>query len=369
MKKLNLFYLLTLLLVFASCSNSDDSKSETKLTVSVNDLILEAVEGSYSPVPLVITASDDWQIVSYVDWLDFSSKSGGAGSVQVAVRAKKANDSSEERVGEFDVKCGDKVKTITVRQLPGLADGCVVYPTDFVILTNSVAFDFDFGKKVSYYYYGYIQKDAIGSMTDDEIAEFAQSSFRRYTPEDNKLGYLGGLNANTEYYLVTFAYDSRGYRGEMIKTLIRTQPTVIDRPSVKISDVTYNSSAWYWTTTMSPYTKKYYQDQYSGEAALLQMYEIIDDYVYELPDAVRAWKMKKAISAGILKPILNSSYEWSCPRVYYEVDFLVYTWAVGDNDEFAYELDSFWGGISEDAVLSPMATRAAKGPFAGVTSK
>ena len=74
MKKLNFFYLLTLLLVFASCSSSDDDKSETQLSVSVNDLVLEAEKGSYSPVPLVITSSDDWSIVSHVDWWIFHQK-------------------------------------------------------------------------------------------------------------------------------------------------------------------------------------------------------------------------------------------------------------------------------------------------------
>ena len=357
MKKLNLFYLLTLLLVFASCSNSDDSKSETKLTVSVNDLILEAAAGSYSPVPLVITSSDDWKIVSHADWLDFSSKSGSAGTVSVTVRAKSINDSSQDRYGEFDVIAGDKVKTVEVRQFPALAAGCEVRPTDVVILTDGVAFDFYFGKKVSYYYYGYIDAVVAGSMTDDEIAYYAQEEFYRYTPEEGDLGYLSGLDSNTEYYLVTFGYDNKGNRGDMTKTLVKTKPIITNRPRVNISNVTYSSTEWNWNTTMSAYTSKYYMGVYSGYYASV---------ISSMPDVWLAWYMKNEIESGEYSPILQSD-SWNSERLSTDYYLYICAWAVGESNELAYELDTYYGSLLED---SPLLSRAAnEEPKVGVVSK
>jgi len=353
MKKLNFFYLLTLLLVFASCSSSDDDKSETQLSVSVNDLVLEAEKGSYSPVPLVITSSDDWSIVSHVDWLDFSSKSGSAGTVTVSVRAKSANDSSVERIGEFDVVAGDKVKTIEVRQFPGLADGCEVRPTNLVVLTDGVAFDFNFGKKVSYYYYGYIDAVMAGSMTDDEIAQYAQDEFYRYTPEEGDLGYLYGLDPNTEYYLVTFGYDSKGNRGDMSRTLVKTKPVITNRPRVNISNVTCDDYEWGWKTSMSAYTSKYYMAVYSG---------IYADEYSKFPSVWMAWYMKNEINSGEHEAILQSD-SWYLSRESSEYSIYICTWAVGENNEFAYQLDIFYNSL---LTYSPAVNNE---PKVGVISK
>ncbi len=356
MKKLNFFYLLTILLVFASCS-SDDDKSETQLSVSVNDLILEAAAGSYTPVPLTITSSDDWKIVSHVDWLDFSSRSGAAGTVSVTVRAKSVNDSSQDRIGEFDVIAGDKVKTVEVRQLPALVEGCEVRPTNIVIMTDGVAFDFNFGKKVSYYYYGYIDAVVAGSMTDDEIADYAQEEFYRYTPEEADLGYLYGLDPNSEYYLVTFGYDNKGNRGDMSKTMIKTKPIITNRPRVTISNVTYSSTEWNWNTTMSAYTSKYYMGAYSGYYA---------EITSLMPEVCLAWYMKNEIEGGEHTPILQSD-SWELSRESGDYYLYICAWAVGENNELAYELDTYYGSLVDE---SPLLTRAAsEEPKVGVISK
>lgn len=357
MKKLNFFYLLTLLLVFASCSSSsdDDSRNEVSLSVSVNNLLLEAAEGSYTE-QFSIISSVDWKIVSYADWLDFTATEGIAGSVTIRVRAKSTNDSSEERIGEFDVKAGDKVKTVTVRQLSALAEGCVARPTNLVILTDGIAFDFNFGRNVSYYYYGFMDKASIGSMTDDEIAEICQETFWRYTPEEEAIGYLSGLTPNTEYYLITFAYDKKGKRGELIKTLVKTRPIVNSRPRVWITDISYDATKWSWTTTMSAYTSKYYMSYYTGENAY---------YASEIPTVWIAWYMKNHIDNGDYAPILQSG-NWSADRVENDGAIYVYAWAVGENNTFAYQLDTLY----ESFIYSPTYSKASNdAPQAGVISK
>ena len=361
MKKLNLLYLLACLLVFASCSSSDDDDNrETELSVSVYDLLLEAQEGSYTST-ITITSSDEWRISTSDDWLDFTSRSGNAGSAQIGVRAKSINDSSKERIGYFDVIAGNKTKTVTVRQLPALAADCAVQPTDMVIMTDGIAFDFNFGKKVAYYYYGYLDKSFVTGLSDEEIAYISQETFERKTPDEGELGWISYLDPNSEYYLITFAYDRYGKRGDMVKTLFRTKAVVGNRPRIYITNVEYSSTTWEWSTTKSPYTKYYYQSTFSGVTAANALL---------VPQAVLAWLMKGAIESGDLDLILNDG-NWYRSRGTDEEDFFVYTWAVGQDNEFAGELDTWGGSIESGPFPFYSATRASedKEPAAGVISK
>ena len=341
MKKVNLFYLLTLIVAFVSCSSGDDSP-KTQLSVNVYDLALSS-EMHSSNNALTITSNDKWEIVSHVDWLDFSSRRGNAGTANITVSAKSANDSSQDRIGEFDVVSNDKVETIEVRQMTGLVGDCEVVPMNLVVLTDGVAFDFKFGKKVSYYYYGYIEKVVAGSMTDDEIAEHSQENFKRYTPEEDHLGSIDGLYSSTEYYVVAFGYDSKGNRGDMTKILVTTKPIITNRARVTISNVTYNSTEWNWNTTISPYAKKYYMLALSG---LYAWY-----YGEFMCDAEIAWGIKDGIKDGSLTPILNSG-SWRLGRETGDEELYIAAWAVGDNEEFSGQLDTFYGSLSDNAVKS-----------------
>ena len=240
------------------------------------------------------------------------------------------------------------------------ANECVDYevvPTNFVTLTDGVAFDFNFGKKVSYYYYGYLEKDLIGRFTDEEIVEIALENFTRYTTEDEQLAYLTGLDAGAEYYIVSFGCDSKGNRGEVIKTLVKTKADVANRPRVNISDVTYSSSEWNWETTISSNTKKYYMSGLSGDLALV---------LSEMPYVCLAWYMKDEIDNGEYSPILYSS-SWWMSREATDDYIYIYAWAVGEDDEFAGQLDIFFGSLVEETPLS--CSVAMKKPEVGVVSK
>ncbi|MBE6303854.1 MAG: fimbrillin family protein [Bacteroidales bacterium] len=239
----------------------------------------------------------------------------------------------------------------------GDAEDCKVVPVNIVSLTDGVAFDFNFDKEVSYYYYGYIAKESIGSVTDEEIVEVALENFTRYTPEDDLLGYLAGLEANSEYYVITFGYDSKGNRGEIIKTLVKTKPDVTNRPRVTISNVTYTSTEWNWDTSISSETKKYYMAGVSGEYASM---------LGDTPNILLAWYMKNEIDNGEYTSILEPG-SWWMSRNSTDNDIFIYAWAVGNDNEFAGQLDTFYSSLTESAVLTLNPEK--KMPDAKVVSK
>ena len=321
-----------------SCWGDDERKS-TSLEVNVYDIILGAERNSSSTI--TITSNANWEIKNAPSWISFSSTRGGAGSATIEILASSKNNTAEERVGTFNILAGDKRVSIEVIQRAALTAYCEVNPVNIVTLTDGIAFDFEFGKEVSYYYYGFMEKSLIGSMTDDEIAEYSQENFVRYTPYEDHLGVIDGLYPNTEYYIIAFGYDSEGYRGTMNKILMKTKAQKTNRPRISISDVSYTYNEWNWNTYMSAYTTKYYMMASSGITA----------YIYgELyADVEIAWLMKQEIDNETLDPILNNG-SWTMDKDAEDADLYIAAWAVGGND-YSGEMDIFYGSINYDSSI------------------
>lgn len=331
-------YLFTILGVVSCIKDKDESKSAS-LEVNVYDIILGAERNSSSNI--TITSSTNWEIKNTPSWISFSSTKGGAGSATIEVLANSKNNSAEERIGTFDITAGDKLVSVEIVQRAALTANCEVRPINIVTLTDGIAFDFSFGEEVSFYYYGYMEKSQIGSMTDDEIAQYSQENFYRYTPYEDHLGVVDGLYPNTEYYIIAFGYDSEGNRGEMNKQLIKTKAQKTNRPRISISEVSYTYDEWNWDTYMSAYTTKYYMIASSG----------IKAYIYgELyADVEIAWLMKQEIDNETLDPILNNG-NWTMDKAVEDEELYIAAWAVGGND-FSGELDTFYGSIGYDSSI------------------
>ena len=264
---------------------------------------------------------------------------------------------------DFEFKCGKKtcieleIKDNNVISINGyintpnttVGEGCEVTITNLVSMTDGIAFDFNIGEEVSYYYYGYIEYSMGSYMADEEIVEYAKSILEANSPEDNQLGYIMNLTPNTKYYLVAFGCNSDGSHGDVYKTIVKTKDVVSDRPSVSIHDVVYNSTTWEWSTTIASNVKEYYMVATSGTYA---------DAFAELPSAVLAWLLKSAIDEGSNTP-LRESTSWYMERTSTDNSVFIYTWAVGNDGEFAGELDTFYGVLDEGPAFSPKAAKKA----------
>ena len=336
--------------IYTSCNVDINADTYTATGTKGNVILGEHSSDTYQAIIVPQTVSSEQTFISLTI---------GGKVIPLNLAATMDFKSGKKTIIELEIE-GDKVISLNGYTNSWNDDECVdceVVPTNFVTLTDGVAFDFNFGKNVSYYYYGYIEKDLMGSVTDDEIAETAQEIFTRYTPEDGMLGYVSGLDANKEYYIVSLGYDSKDNRGEIIKTLIKTKANVTNRPCVTISDVTYSSTEWNWETTISSNTKKYYMSALSGDYASV---------LSEMPNVWLAWYMKDGIDNGEYTPVLSSD-SWWMSRESTDNYVYIYAWAVGGDDEFSGELDTFFGSLVEETILSSRS--ANKNREVGVVSK
>lgn len=319
--------------LFASCSSHDDDLEGTELSVNVYDLILGAEANSTST--FTITCNESWNITNIPSWISLSSTRGGAGNSTITVTTTSTNnESSSDRMGQFTITAKDETIIIDVTQKSALSAGCKVTPTNIVTLTNGIAFDFTFGKNVSYYYYGYIEQDRAGIMTDAEIIQFALDNFNRYVPNDDHIGVLTNLYSNTNHCIICFAYDNKGNRGDISKVVVKTNKEVANRAYVNIGNITYSADYWLWSTSKGGYTSKYYQSIWTGDNALI---------VSSFAPVEIAWWMKSFIDNDEdYLPILNDE-SWQAPRN--DSNFFVAAWAMDANGTLAGMIDYKYGYI------------------------
>lgn len=286
---------------------------------------------------LNITCNSSWNISSIPFWVDASSMKGNGNST-IKLTTNTRNNTSKAVTGDLVITSHDASVTVTLTQKGLLTSSCEVTPTDIFLLNDGAAFDFEFGKDVSFYYYGYIEVASKGSMTDDEIVEVVEEEFYRYTPEDDHLGVLTELEPGTEYYIICIGYNEEGKRGDMTKTKVKTKNSYSNFAFAEIHDVYYTETTWNWSTKIGAYAKKYYQLASSGLYAWLYG-------EYYAPVEI-GWIINDNVKRGNFAPIVNSS-EWTMDRAYDEVDLFIATLAVGDDGEYPGVMDLFYGSISE----------------------
>lgn len=342
-----LFMMLALICAFGIVSCKDDEKEENKTSLSVNvyDLVLGSTGNSVSNFTL--TSNAPWTITGIPEWVNLSSTRGGAGTATITVVATSTNSSSKDRVATINVTAAEVTIDVEITQKANLIGDCEVCPIDVLVMNESVAFDFRFGKNVSYYYYGYIESRLSGSMTDEDIAEYAEENFPRYTPDEDLLGVLEGLDSNTQYDIVCFGYDNKGNRGEMTRVQAKTKNDFTNRPRVTIDGVGYDDDTWFWSTIISPYATRYY---------MIYAEDIYADYHLLLSDAEVAWGMKEKIEDGTYAPIVNDG-EWVGDRSPGSSSLYIAVWAVGASDKFSGELDKFYGSIESEVVVNKAASK------------
>ena len=86
----------------------------------------------------------------------------------------------------------------------------------------------------------------------------------------------------------------------------------------------------------------------------------------EMPNVWLAWYMKDGIDNGEYTPVLSSD-SWWMSRESTDNYVYIYAWAVGGDDEFSGELDTFFGSLVEETILSSRS--ANKNREVGVVSK
>lgn len=330
--------LLTVLgsLTFTACGGDDPEppKPEVELSVTPTDISLMATQGASAS--FTVSATHAWVISCDADWINLSSKSGN-GSTSITVTALGDNKSSAERSTTITITSGDKTQTVNVKQLPAYKN-LSVNVTDVVALYNSIAFKLTYTGNVSYFYLGTLSAEAVG-WTDDKIMEELQKGTAEKPSDDTSFG-IGNLNSNSTYYICIIAFDEQGERGPVTKMPVTTKAYTTNRARVSYgTTVSYTSSQWSWTTTIGPYTSRYYMLSVSGLYAY-----VFSNYA----DALVASIIKDDVDAGDIQPIIQSG-SWIRVREIGDSYFYSAAWAKDANNEWAWALDEKYRSLSSSA--------------------
>lgn len=344
-----LLALISLVFISARCDDEDYIK------VSSTNLSLTREQGSSTD--LTISANVQWMASinydgSQTGWLNISTTMGNeCDNLPVTITSTSANHDNADRVAHIQIIGGDAAVSVTVTQKGYNADTNLdISITDVVALTTSVAFKHTFGRKVSYYYSGYLNSAAAG-WTDEKIAKELESNFEAGKPDDDIIS-CDGLRANTSYILCAVGFDELGNQGRVMKEPVKTAAVVSKRPDVSIENVHLESDNgniyWAWETVVGAYCAKYYMIAHSGDNAYV---------LGNSCDALVAWLIKDAINSGDIDPILKNS-PWYMKRGNNENYFYCAAWAVGDDNKFSGELDTAFGHLSSNSKTRAVITNS-----------
>lgn len=319
------------------------SKS-TKVQVTQSGKELEILELNPTSVSLVstanstaiidITCNGTWSIVSKPEWINVSSNSG-KGNTSLTITALTENDTASPRSGNLEILSGSTTAILLISQLPSLESGCEVMITDEVILNTSATFRVKFGSKASYFYAAYFPASSAG-WSDNRIVEELENYGTPMNVEDYTDLTAEKLDESTTYIQCFVAYNEKGKRGEVLRKSFKT-PSSKDAPMAYISDVSYSSTKWYWSTKIGATAQEYYMLVYGGDTAFLYG-------LYLAPsDIAMIFKDK----AHDLTSYVNSQ-EWNVTRDPGERELLICTWAQRDK-KWSAVLNMFYGSINEES--------------------
>ena len=307
------------------------------LSVSGLDAPFDASAGSIQTAQeLVITCNSTWNISGKPDWLDISALSG-TGNSNIKVWTNKANNSTMELSATLTITSGSKTVTKTVTQRSGLDPELEVSPNKIVVLATGYAFDFNFGSKVKYYYVTRYLPTALERKTDDEIiAEMSANQDNRDTPGDGYVTSWQNQSPSTEYIICTVGYDQNGKHGALKKTSITTKKST-NQALATISDVQYDDTYWYWTTSVNGFVTKYYQ------------WFVSRTDLYDSSDAAIAWFFNEEMqkNPSNFSPIAQGD-SWRRQRNGGNI-FHMATWAIDVDGNFSGVIGRFAGSVSSSS--------------------
>ncbi len=231
------------------------------LSVDVSELIFE--ENAKCERTIRITSNTKWTISEVPEWLDLSTTNGN-GDASVQLITATDNNSSMERTGEIKISTSEgEYRKVTVQQKGKYVKDCKVEIADILTMANSVAFKYDFGSNVAYYYEVVTYPEVIERMTDVEIVEELLTG-TRYIPSDGSISSFN-LDPRTNYTICFVAFNKEDRQGELTFVDFST-PTDVNQAEAWISDISFDDQYWYWTETISAYCRYYYNYQETGSS-------------------------------------------------------------------------------------------------------
>ena len=251
--------------VCLSACHKDDNHPNNTLTVGnydINFVCGDEKNFQGDTKTLQIRSNSEWRITDQPEWIALSSTTGNGEQI-VTLTTRSFNNSSNPRTATLTISTtdGSSSANVALTQEAGLIAECAVIPTNIISLYNGIAFDYDYGKNVTYFYRGYLEKSMVGTMSEAEIIETLESYFDRMPVNYNSFTDFAGLTENTAYYIYTVGYNNEGKRGELTRMEVSTKKLLdnwtLNEPMAWISNITQDASYWYWDITKGTRCRTY----------------------------------------------------------------------------------------------------------------
>lgn len=328
----------------SSCKDDKDKEPYIELKVSTDQIPLLSSKNATSS--FTVTSTDSWTVVNNSpEWL-FVSPISGNGNGTVTVQALQENSSSQERIATLTISTGDEEtqKTVTITQMAAFIGNCNVTFSNPLALATSIAYECAVDSKAATVYSAYLNSAAAG-WTNDKIVQTLTEMKPQRAKDFVGVGTADNLEPSTTYYLCAVAFDENGNRGDLTKTPVTTMALKNTDPWVYISDPTFDSSYWHWSTNPDAYTPKYYMIAVQGNDAISLALS---------SEAIVAWLMKESIDKGKSDPIARGD-NWYIEKDANTNNLFLATWGKDVDDKFSSRLN-------RGAWIINSASRPAKAP-------
>jgi len=313
---------------------------DAKLAVDVNSINLggEAdASGSFN-----ITSNTSWSISTSADWLTLSSENGN-GNSSIKITANSRNNTSSEREAIINITGKGGTITVKVIQKGLLVADCRVKPDKIVTLADAMATNWKYESNVAYYYWYIATQSNIDRMTEDELVKaVTELSGTRATPRDNYISSFRNLNPNSNYYILSVAFNSDGKRGDLVKTPFRTKSNV-NQPIASFDVDSFEASSNQWSIDI----------KINAAVDVYYVWPIYYDDWYDSTTAFLAWVFMYGGDKYIMGPFKNSgSFNFSITNSGY---VHAMTWAKGVDGEYSGIIDRVSGKMkSSDPSLKSL---------------
>lgn len=212
-----------------SCSDQESNEptdpfitvnGEPEATITFNG----AFDGEDDPAmrqTVIIESNVEWHLTGFTDWLGISPACGN-GKTSVEVFVKEENETATDQISSILLTGKGVTATIEVIQKAGRSE-CVALPMNIVVENGIIQFEISrsFGTKT--FRYAVVPESVVEQNTNKELCDLVKSySTSEDTGTSSVIIYTdydaNDLEPDTNYYILTIAYNEEGLAGKLIKT-------------------------------------------------------------------------------------------------------------------------------------------------------
>jgi len=357
--------------ILVSCNK--DEVDPVECTVSPTEIVLTSEKDASSSFGITFTNGEgQWRITKAPEFVSVYPQSGtGSGTIRVTTTSN--NNQKNPSEGDIVIEIsGANVKSQTVHVVQQNLTDCYVEPANILQMCEGLAYNWEFGRNVKYYYEKVYTQQTYNKMSENEIIkEVATGKVDdRIVPDNDNYRCFYNLNSNTQYVVVTISYAEGDRQGDVVITPLTTK-SYSNQPEALVDDLSYytdDSGDYYygWNVKKNTYCREYYTYAAASPAYFMTYYRVENGI-----DAMVAWVLRNeiqkdgqdhttSINVGYTNMPFNNgrdmfyasqvengiSYFTAFP--YTDKYLTIITWGTSSSGELSGVLNTTWVDFTED---------------------